>query len=93
MKSLIAIAVLVCLSNVARADCECTCVGGEYQAVCDDSAEDKPECPTEICAIAPPVADEAAEEPYLPPARRRACRPEMAWDPVLREYRRMVVCD
>lgn len=93
MRSLIAVALLISLSTVARADCECTCIGGEYQAVCDDAADVKTECPTEICAIAPPVADDEAEEPYLPPPRRRACRHEMAWDPVLREYRRMVICD
>ena len=93
MKSMIAVAFLMTVGAVAHADCECTCIDGEYQAVCDEASEVKPECPTEICAIAPPVADDKAEEPYLPPPRRRSCRPEVAWDPVLREYRRMVVCD
>ena len=39
MKKILLLISLVMLSSVAKADCFCACVNGEYQAVCEKSWE------------------------------------------------------
>lgn len=73
MRLLIAIALLLASSIAARAACECQCVDGRMQPLCDSAIDMRPMCPAMLCPMAPPSLAPIAPQ-TLPPLGTTQCR-------------------
>jgi hypothetical protein len=79
-------------ANVANADCQCACVNGTVQAICESAIDLKPLCPPTLCPLAPPAITPIAA-PTLPPIGTSHCAPKQVVDPNTGEYIWRTLCE
>lgn len=75
----------VVASGIASAECQCACVNGTVQAICQSAIDLKPICAPTICPITPPsIAPISA--PRVPPIGTSHCAPRQVYDPSTGQY-------
>jgi hypothetical protein len=82
---------ILALPAVAAADCYCTCINGQNQAICDRAYEMKPLCGQSLCPLEPPSV-KPINPPYVPPIGTRVCQQEYVWDHNYGKYVWKQVC-
>ena len=85
MKSLIAGLLLFGFAGVVNAACQCRCVNGQVEAICQSAIDLKPICSPTICPIAPPSVRPVGP-PTVPPVGTSQCHNQQVWDPNLGQY-------
>ncbi|NHZ97471.1 hypothetical protein F2P46_17340 [Massilia sp. CCM 8734] len=75
----------------ASAACECSCVGGQVQAICQSSLEVRPICPPRVCPITPPAVPPIST-PSVPPIGTKQCKNEQVYNNVSGRYEWKEIC-
>ena len=95
MRRLIYLFVLViAVSGYAKnvqANCECVCMNGQNQPVCDSSIEIRPICPPQICPIEPPSIP-PIQQPTIPPVGTQSCQQEQVYNENSGQYEWRTIC-
>ena len=90
---LLAALVVASLSNYASADCRCSCVNGQIEAVCATSSELPPVCAPRACTVKPLHAALVADKSSpLATASKRQCRDTEVLNPRTGAYVTKQVC-
>ena len=71
---LLAVALLFLAAATARAACECQCVNGRMQPLCESSIDIRPLCGSTICPIDVAPAMAPLNPPTPPPLGTAQCR-------------------
>lgn len=88
--ALLCASVLV-LSHAAYANCECTCVNGQPQVLCQSTIDVPPICTPRVCPIqTPSVAP--IEQPRIPPLNTSSCHEAQVLNPNTNMYEWRSVC-
>ncbi len=82
---------LVFLATESNAACECHCVGGEMQPICETPGETPPACPPTICTL-PPYSGAPSSTPPTPPVGIATCAPEQVEDPQTHKFEWRTIC-
>lgn len=85
------IALFISLSATARADCVCTCVNGQVQALCSSSLDLPPICSPRICPLTTPSIA-PLQAPKLNPLGTTSCRQAQVLNPYTNRYEWKRVC-
>lgn len=87
-----AVALLMLAATVpGRAACQCACVDGQVQAICQDALDIKPICAPQICQIVPPAV-RPIQAPTIPPIGTRSCGPQQVFNPTTGRYEWQTLC-
>ncbi|TLD84364.1 hypothetical protein LS81_001955 [Helicobacter trogontum] len=71
--------------------CECMCVNGHVEAVCQKSYEVRPVCTPRVCPITPPSIA-PIESPQLPPLGTTSCHQAQVYNEYTRQYEWQRIC-
>ena len=71
--------------GIASAGCQCACVNGTVQAICQSAIDLKPICAPTVCPIAPPAVTPITA-PKVPPIGASHCAPRQVYDPSTGQY-------
>ncbi len=82
---------IVLFPSWAGADCYCTCINGQNQALCDSAIEIRPICGSRVCPIEPPSV-KPINPPIVPPIGTKHCDQELVWDHNLGKYVWKQIC-
>ena len=82
---------LLLSSGSALADCYCTCINGEVEAICDHAYEMRPLCSPRLCPLVPPSL-QPIQPPTLPPLGTEVCEQEQVWDYNYGKYVWKTIC-
>ena len=93
MKALgpLAAAVLLLPGSPAQAACQCACVEGRVQAICESSIDLKPICSPQICQIVPPSL-RPIQAPILPPIGASSCGQQQVFNSAAGRYEWRTLC-
>ena len=91
--SLSAAAALLFLAGTgaSQAACQCACVDGHVQAICENAIDLKPICAPQICQIVPPSV-RPIQAPTMPPIGTRSCGPHQVFNPQTGRYEWQSLC-
>jgi len=78
-------------SNPIVAACECVCLNGEVQAICDSTLDIRPICPPRICPIVTPSIP-PIDTPRIPPIGTKECKNEQVYNEQSRRYEWQRIC-
>lgn len=85
-------ALLMTVPFAAQASCDCVCVNGRVQQLCDTAYDIPAFCAAQICPIAePPIRP--IMPPTIPPIGTTSCGPEQVFNPLTGQYEWHVVCN
>lgn len=94
---LLAGAAVLFLSSFAapRADarCECKCVNGEMQPLCERASDMPPVCPQRACPIVRPSTGPTPSLQPAPPFGTTECSPAQVYNPRTGKYEWKPVCE
>jgi hypothetical protein len=79
-------------SGEAIAACQCACVNGGVQAICQSTMDLPPLCSPTLCPLTPPALA-PLNPPHLPPLGTSQCRPRQVFDPNLGRYVWRELCE
>ena len=82
---------LMSIFGSAQANCECRCVNGSVQALCESSIDLKPICAPTICPLVPP-AIAPITAPTLPPLGTSHCSNQQVLNPATGQYEWQRIC-
>jgi hypothetical protein len=90
----IALTLIVLLSSSEEtiAACQCACVNGGVQAICQSTMDLPPLCSPTLCPLVPPSLT-PLNPPHLPPLGTSHCRPKQVWDPSVGQYVWKELCE
>ncbi len=74
-----------------EAACQCACVDGQVQAICENALDMKPICAPKICQIVPPAV-RPIQAPTIPPLGTSSCGPQQVFDPQAGRYVWQTLC-
>jgi len=92
MRSLFVATILFMASTImAQANCMCTCVNGQPEALCSSTMDLPPICSPQICPImSPSIAP--IPQPYLPPLGTSSCYNQQVLNTYTNQYEWRQVC-
>jgi hypothetical protein len=79
-------------AGIASAECECACVNGTVQAICQSAIDLQPICAPTICPITPPAVTPIMA-PQVPPIGTSQCAPRQVYDPATGQYVWQDLCE
>jgi len=79
-------------ATMASAACQCACVGGTVQAICQSAIDLKSICAPTICPITPPAIAPIAA-PRVPPIGTSHCASRQVYDPSTGQYVWKELCE
>lgn len=89
---LLAAMVLASLSTYASADCHCSCVNGQIEAVCAMPSELPPVCAPRACSAKPLHAALVADKSQMSAAGSKQCHETLVLNPQTGAYVSKKVC-
>ncbi|HKU54911.1 MAG TPA: hypothetical protein VJP60_06075 [Rhizomicrobium sp.] len=89
--SLAAAALILAGSDPGHAACQCACVDGQVQTVCQNAIDLKPICSPQICQLVPPSL-RPIQAPTIPPIGTSSCAPQQVFNPSTRLYEWRTLC-
>lgn len=72
--------------------CQCLCVDGSMQAICDTHYEVRPICQPRVCPIVPPSV-RPIQTPTIPPVGTISCRQAQVYNESTNKYEWQNVCE
>ncbi len=83
---------IILLSNMAYADCVCSCVNGQNIPICSSSIDIRPICPPKICPIVPPSIT-PINPPNIPPIGTSQCSMHQVYNNYTNRYEWQQLCN
>jgi hypothetical protein len=88
---LLVLAALLLSAAPASAACNCQCVNGQVQLICQNAYDPPVMCVPTLCPLPMPRLAPLVP-PQLPPLGTKQCYPVQVWDPDTRLYVWRTVC-
>ena len=82
---------LLIISNMANANCVCSCVNGQNIPICSNSIDLRPVCPPKVCPIAQPSVT-PINTPTIPPMGTSHCKQQQVYNNFTRRYEWKQLC-
>jgi hypothetical protein len=89
--SIAASALILAGSDPGHAACQCACVDGRVQAICQNAIDLRPICAAQICQLVPPSV-RPLQAPTVPPIGTSNCQPQQVFNPNTRLYEWRTLC-
>jgi len=83
--------VIMTVPFAAHANCDCVCVNGHVEQLCDSSYDMPTICAAQICPIAPPTLAPLAPA-VIPPIGTSSCWMDRIYNSITGQYEWTMVC-
>ena len=90
MKKIVFVLILV-FSKLTYGACECVCVSGEVEALCESTVEIKPICAPQVCPIQLPSI-KPIPAPTVPPVGTSKCEQKQVYNNSTHRYEWETIC-